>query len=39
MENNYTLGENVFEESFKQALLNDNNREMENAPSPQKHDK
>lgn len=36
MEDNSILDENVFEESFKQALLNDNMREeMENAPSPE----
>jgi hypothetical protein len=35
MENNSTLDENVFEESFKQALLNDNMRKIENAPSPE----
>ena len=36
MEDNSTLDENLFEESFKQALLNDNMRkEIENAPSPE----
>ena len=35
MENNSTLDKNVFEESFKQALLNDNMRKIENAPSPE----